>query len=61
MKTKILQSNPYGFRLNINVPEIRDKYERYKKYKGMPTQFPCSDDERREFERYVLKEDSNGM
>jgi len=48
--------NPYGFRVDINDPRIRPKYERYKVWKGLPRQYPISDDERREFEAWILGE-----
>lgn len=51
--------NPYGFRVDINDPKIRPVYERYKKWKGLPRQYPISDDERREFEAYILGEKKN--
>lgn len=45
----------YGYRVKINEPPFDELYQRYKKYKGIPRQIPCSDAERREFEGYVLK------
>ena len=53
-----LINNPYGFKLNINNKKINELYRRYKVWKGLPLNFPISDDERREFESYILK---NGL
>lgn len=46
--------NPYGFQLNINHPRINALYRKYKAWKGLPENFPISDEQRREFESYVL-------
>lgn len=46
-------NNPYGYRYNLNHPQIRELYERYKAWKDIKT-IP-SDEERREFEAYVDK------
>ena len=49
----------YGYRVNINAPGVRELYYRYKKWRGIPRWCPLSDAQRREFERYVLREDKN--
>ena len=46
----------YGYRINISQKPYSELYERYKKYKDIPKHIPLSDDERAEFERYVLGE-----
>lgn len=48
--------NPYGYRLNLNNPKIKELYYRYKKYIGVARNIPLSDEQRREFEAYVLGE-----
>lgn len=48
------ENNPYGYRLNVNHPKIRDLYRRYKAWKGLPPQFTLSDANRFEFEEMVL-------
>ena len=48
------RSNPYGYKLNINHPRVRDLYERYKKWKDIAGR-PPTDAERKEFESMVLK------
>ena len=48
-------SNPYGYLFNINHPKVRPLYERYKKWKGVPLNFPLSDKERFEFETLLTK------
>ena len=50
-----LTNNPYGYRININHEKIRDKYERYRKWKKIPPYVPLSDKERFEFEEFMLK------
>lgn len=39
---------------DLNDPKLRERYERFKVWKGIPYNEPCSDKEREEFERYVL-------
>lgn len=43
------------YKTNLNDPKIRELYDRFKKWKNIPPSEPCSDEEREEFERYVLK------
>lgn len=47
-------NNPYGYRLNVNHPRIRELYDRYKKWKDIAGR-PPTDEERREFERIIMK------
>lgn len=47
-------NNPYGYRLNINHPKIKELFERYKKWKGIASVYPLSDTQRFEFESYVF-------
>lgn len=44
----------YGFRVNIRNPYVHTLYERYRKKKGIPCQFPMSDEARFEFEIAVI-------
>ncbi len=46
-----VNDNPYGYRLNINHPLLRQHYERFKKKCGTPI---LSDAERFEFERLMI-------
>ena len=45
--------NAYGFKLNINHPLIRPKWDAFKSTKGLG-QYGMTDDLRREFEEAVL-------
>ena len=45
--------NPYGYRYNVNHPKINELYRRYKKWKGIPSNFPMSNEQRLEFECYI--------
>ena len=49
-----LTCNPYGYRLNINHPRINALYRRYKAWKGLTGHLPITDNQRREFESYVV-------
>lgn len=46
--------NPQGFMLNISHPKIAEYYRRFKAWKGLPQQFPITNEQRREFERYMF-------
>ena len=46
----------YGYQVDISDPKIKPLYERFKKWKGIPRWCPLSDEERLEFESYILKE-----
>ena len=54
MKITLLNDNPYGYRLDISDPDINRLYVRFKRWKRIPPWCPLSDDERREFEGYIL-------
>jgi hypothetical protein len=45
------KSNPYGYKLNINHPLIREHYERFKVKCGTTI---LSDEQRHEFESYMI-------
>lgn len=45
-------NNKYGYRININHPDIKEKYELFKKKRKA---IILSDDERFEFEAAILK------
>lgn len=45
------KANPYGYRLNVNHPVIRQLYERYKEKTGESI---LSDMQRFKFEQYIL-------
>ena len=47
--------NNYGYRYNVNHPQIRQRYSRYKRSIGVPEHFPISDQQRFEFEQYMDK------
>lgn len=53
------ESNPYGYRLNVNHPKVNELYRRFKVWKGIPYTSPMSDTERFEFEEYVLSRKEN--
>lgn len=40
--------------LSLKDPKILALYNRFKVWKGIMPGYPCSDEEREEFERYVL-------
>lgn len=46
--------NPWGYKININHPQIKPFYERFKKWKGIRVGAP-SDKQRFEFEAYMEK------
>lgn len=60
--TYTLIDNPYGYQVNIGSQRpimrsgtsLNDLYRRYKTKHGIPAWCPLSDDERREFEAYVM-------
>lgn len=51
-----MSENKYGYCVNILDDRIRPRYEQFKKEKGIPLHFPCSDAERLEFEAKIKKE-----
>ena len=50
-----LTDNKYGYQIDISHPQIKPLYERFKKWKNVPRWCPLSDQERLEFESYILK------
>ena len=57
MSNSFIPDDCYGYKVDISNPKIKPLYERYKKWKGIPSWCPLSDDERLEFESYILKGD----
>lgn len=55
MKKSFIPDNRYGYKVDISDPKIKPLYERYKKWKGIPSWCPLSDKERLEFEGYIIK------
>jgi hypothetical protein len=49
-----LFNNPYGFKININHPLINTIYRRFKDYKRIPAKSPLSNNERKEFENFLI-------
>lgn len=49
-----LSNNPYGFKLNINHPQINELYRRYKAWKNIPSDLPLTNKQRLEFESFIL-------
>lgn len=49
------KQNKYGFVLNINNSRINELYRRYKAWKGLPQNLPIDNEQRLEFEKYVLQ------
>ena len=54
------KQNPYGYALNVNHPTINKYYLRYKASKGYDMQRPLSDEERKEFESYLIPKVTRG-
>lgn len=46
-------NNKYGYKYNINHPKINELYLRYKEWKNIPRDYPMSDNERFDFEKYL--------
>ena len=59
MKNSFIPDNNYGYQVDISDPQIKPLFERYMKWKGIPSWCPLSDKERLEFESYVLGEKKN--
>ena len=49
-----LFNNPYGFKININHELINPIYRRYKEWKGFSPNYPISNEDRLEFENYLI-------
>lgn len=56
LKNSFIPDDCYGYKVDISDPKIKPLYERFKKWKGIPEWCPLSDEERLEFESYILKE-----
>lgn len=54
-----MEANEYGYCVDISEPKIKELYIRYKKWKGIPIWCPLSDNERFEFEDYILGRSKN--
>lgn len=52
LRRVLIDDNPYGYKLNINNPNIKPLYYAYKQVQGIP-HMPPSDNQRHEFERDV--------
>ena len=55
LKNSFIPDDCYGYKVDISNPEIKPLYERYKKWKGIPSWCPLSDAERLDFESYILR------
>lgn len=53
-ESMLICNNPYGYHINIAHPQIAPLFERFKRWKGIPRMNPLSDEERFEFEEYIL-------
>ena len=53
---RLMSDNPYGYKVDISDPKVLPLYKRFKKWKGIPNWCPLSDEERFEFESYILKD-----
>lgn len=51
----LMEPNQYGYQVNIAHPQILPLYKRFKVWKRIPESSPMSDEERFEFERYILE------
>lgn len=60
MKNLFIPDDCYGYKVDISDPKIKPLFERYKKWKGIPEWCPLSDEERLEFEGYILGDIKNG-
>lgn len=45
----------YGYRLDLQDPDVLEAYERFKASRGIPRWVPLSDNERLEFERAYIR------
>ena len=52
-----LWPNEQGFRLDINSSDIREKLGQYRRIMGIPVADPLSDQERKDFERWYVREE----
>ena len=51
----LLNNNPYGYRVNVNHSRINELYRRYKAWKGLPCNMPLTDEQRKDFEKYIFE------
>lgn len=51
--------NPYGYKLNMSHPRIKELCARYMAWKDIPNR-PLTDAERREFEKMVIEKERKG-
>ncbi len=51
--------NPYEYKISLRNEKMRELYDRFKRWKGIPIWCPLSDNERLEFENYILKSNTN--
>lgn len=54
-----MRANSSGYRVQINHPEIHPLYKRYHAFKHIPPTQPLSDEERFEFEDYMVEHFTN--
>lgn len=59
MKNSFIPDDNYGYKVDISAPKIKPLYERFKKWKGIPPWCPLSDEERLEFESYIIKSNAD--
>lgn len=48
------EDNDYGYKFNVNHPKINELYRRFKLWKGYSMNFPLTDEQRFEFENYLI-------
>ncbi len=53
-ESMLISNNPYGYHINISHPQIAPLYARFRAWKKIPRMNPLSDEERFEFEGYIL-------
>ena len=47
--------NPWGYRFNINHPNVKRAYKRYQQEHGLNTSIPMTDAQRHDFEQGLLQ------
>lgn len=50
----------WGYRTDLSDPVVKKLYFRYKRWKGIPEWCPLSDQERHEFDTYVMSHFARG-
>ena len=48
-------ANPYGYRFNINHPNVKRAYKEYQRRHGLDIHIPMTDAQRRAFESELLQ------